>query len=400
MPGGGSRGGAVAVGYGPMVVTGGIWLIAKLLRYAFPALFPTFQTQLGVPNTVLGVAYAAMMLLYSLMQFPSGALADRLDDVRVVAVGALVAVAGAAVFLLPASVPLLLVGMVLVGLGTGVHKTVSVRLLTRLYPDRTGRALGVFDTFGTVGGVVAPAAVVAALSLGDWRTVFVACGVVGLGLVVALRTRVPRRASSDDRLRDAVGGLSLRAYLGPFREPRFQLFVLVTLAFAFAYNGVVAFLPLYLVEAGSLPETTASLLYSVLFGASVVQVVSGGLSDRFGRLTLSVGVLSLAAVALGGLVALAGEGLFVLGAAVVVFGLGSHGFRPVRGAYLSAEFPEDVAGGGLGLVRTLLMGVGAVAPAVVGFVADTLSFRAGFALLAVSMGLAAVFAVATLLVAR
>jgi hypothetical protein len=59
-----------------------------------------------------------------------------------------------------------------------------------------------------------------------------------------------------------------------------------------------------------------------------------------------------------------------------------------------------VAGGGLGLVRTLLMGVGAVAPAVVGFVADTLSFRAGFALLAVSMGLAAVFAVATLLVAR
>ena len=58
------EGGAVAVGYGPMVVTGGIWLIAKLLRYAFPALFPTFQTELGVPNTVLGVAYAAMMLLY------------------------------------------------------------------------------------------------------------------------------------------------------------------------------------------------------------------------------------------------------------------------------------------------------------------------------------------------
>jgi MFS family permease len=387
------------VGYEPMVVTGGLWLIAKLLRYAFPALFPTFRAQLGVPNTLLGVAYAVMMLLYSLMQFPSGALADRLDDVRVVAVGALLAVAGAAVFLLPVSVPLLLLGMVLVGLGTGVHKTVSVRLLTRLYPDRTGRALGVFDTFGTVGGVVAPAAVVAALSVGDWRTVFVACGVIGLGLVVALRTRVPRRAGRDDRLRDAVGELSLRSYLGPFREVRFQLFVLVTLAFAFAYNGVVAFLPLYLVEAGNLTETTGSLLYSALFAASVVQVVSGGLSDRFGRLTLSVGVLSLAAVALVGLVVLTDAGVLTLGAAVVVFGLGSHGFRPVRGAYLSAAFPEDVAGGGLGLVRTLLMGVGAVAPAVVGFVADTLGFRAGFGLLAASMALSAVFAGATVVVA-
>jgi MFS family permease len=395
----GTRRPSDAVGYEPMVVAGGIWLVAKLLRYAFPALFPTVRAQLGVPSAWLGVAYAVMMLLYSLMQFPSGALADRLDDVRVVAVGALVAVAGAAVFLAPASFPLLVVGMFLVGLGTGVHKTVSVRLLTRLYPDRTGRALGVFDTFGTVGGVVAPAAVVAALSFGDWRTVFVVCGVVGLGLVVALRARVPRRAGRDDRVRDAVGDLSIRAYLGPFRETRFQLFVLVTLSFAFAYNGVVAFLPLYLFEAGGLPETTASLLYSVLFAASLVQVVSGGLSDRVGRLTLSAGVLAVAAVALLGLVVLAGAGVLALGAAVVVFGLGSHGFRPVRGAYLSAAFPEDVAGGGLGLVRTLLMGVGAISPAVVGVVADAVGFRAGFGLLAVSMALAAVFAGATAVVA-
>jgi hypothetical protein len=31
-------------GYEPVVVTGGIWLVAKLLRYAFPPLFPAFRT--------------------------------------------------------------------------------------------------------------------------------------------------------------------------------------------------------------------------------------------------------------------------------------------------------------------------------------------------------------------
>ena len=80
--------------------------------------------------------------------------------------------------------------------------------------------------------------------------------------------------------------------------------------------------------------------------------------------------------------------LLSLGTIVVVLGLGSHGFRPVRGAYLSAVIPESVAGGGLGVVRTLLMGAGAVAPAVVGVVSDRRGFTAAFTLLAASMTLA------------
>jgi len=49
--------------------------------------------------------------------------------------------------------------------GTGAYKTVGVRLLSRTYPAQTGRVLGVFDTFGTFGGVAAPAAVVVVAAL-------------------------------------------------------------------------------------------------------------------------------------------------------------------------------------------------------------------------------------------
>jgi MFS family permease len=337
--------------------------VAKLLRYAFPPLFPTFRSTFAVPNAWLGGTYATMLLLYSAMQFPSGALADRLDDVRVVAVGASLAVLGAGVLFVPASFGLVVVGMVLVGLGTGVHKTVSVVLLSRLYPERTGRALGVFDTFGTLGGVLAPAAVVLALSTTGWQSLFLGAGLVGVALVVALLVRVPRNGDADDGTVDALGSLAIRPYLPPFRERRFRLFVGATLCFSFAYNGVVAFLPLYLVEIGGLTETTASLLYGAFFVASVVQVSSGGLSDRYGRLTIALAALTLAAAALVALVVVVGDaGRLVVACTVVAFGLGSHGFRPVRAAYLSAEFPSDIAGGGLGLVRTLLMGAGAVAP--------------------------------------
>lgn len=385
--------------YEPLALVGGIWLIAKLLRYAFPVLFPTFRASLDVPNAWLGGAYTGMMLLYAAVQFPSGALADTLDDVEVVALGAVIAGIGGLVFFLPTTFPLLVVGMLLVGLGTGVHKTVSVGLLARLYPGRTGRALGAFDTLGTVGGVIAPVAVVSALSTTGWPPLFVGIGLVAIAFAVTLSMRVPHQEPSAGGYSAAIGDLELRSYLGPFRERRFQLFIAVTLCFAFAYNGVVAFLPLFLVEAGT-TETSASILYSALFAVSVVQVVTGDLSDRVGRLTLSVGVLAVAAVALGGLVVVSGGGVLFLGGAVVLFGLGSHGFRPLRGAYLATEFPDEVAGGGLGLARTMLMGVGAIAPSVVGVIADAAGFRVAFVMLAVAMGLAAVLAVITALVDR
>jgi len=81
--------------------------------------------------------------------------------------------------------------------------------------------------------------------------------------------------------------------------------VIVTIAFSFAYNGAVAFLPLYLSQAAGLSTATANLLYSALFAVTFVQLVSGDLSDRFGRFPVMVAALALAAAALVGVVALA-----------------------------------------------------------------------------------------------
>lgn len=376
-------------------VTAAIWFLAKLLRYAFPALFPTFTREFGASNAALGGAFTAMMAVYSLMQFPSGALADRLGAVRIVAGGGAVAAAGALVVAVPAPFALLLVGMVLVGLGTGAHKTVSITLLARLYPERTGRALGVFDTAGTMGGVVAPPAVVAAAALAGWRPLFLGIAALGVGLSGAALAVVPRR----DRPDTDEATVALQPYIGLFGDPRFALFAGVTFCFGFAYTGVTAFLPLYLDSLGVAPGT-ASLLYSLLFAASFAQVLTGAAADRVGRLPLALAVLATAAVALAALVALGAASPAVLAAAVVAFGVGAHGFRPVRGAYLSGIVPDDVSGGGIGLVRTLLMGVGAAAPAVVGLVADATGFGAAFRLLVVSMALAALLAGALAVVER
>ncbi|WP_226483016.1 MFS transporter [Natrinema amylolyticum] len=377
--------------YDALVLTAAIWFLAKFLRYAFPPLFDAFQSSYGVSDAVLGTAFSGLMLVYAAMQFPSGVLADRLGSVTVITTGALVA-AIAALALVVDSPFLVLVGaMLVIGAGTGAHKTVAVRLLARAYPARTGRALGVLDTFGALSGVVAPAAAVgvASLALGpisSWRLVFLGAGLVGLALAAAFRVRVPKRLPGESSGIDTNPidrGGEIAQYASLFRDWRFSTFALLTVLFSFTYNGLVAFAPRYLTAEAGLTAATASLLYSGLFLASLVQLVTGNLSDRVGRLPIIVATLGLASVALVAFVSLTGTSdPILLGGLLVAVGLGSHGFRPVRGAYLMSAIPDDVAGGGLGVVRTLLMGAGAISPAVVGTLSETAGFRAAFWLLA------------------
>ena len=391
--------------YDALILVSLVWFLGKFVRYLFPPLFESIQSAYGVSNAVVGTAFTGFMVVYALLQFPSGAVADRLGPVRVVVAGALVAGAGSLAVVFDAPFAALVAAMVVIGAGTGVHKTVSVRLIARVYPARTGRMLGAHDTLGAMGGVAAPAVVAAVLSAppalaavlarlpgADWRAPFLLTGGLALALAAATAARLagsPAAAGSTEGDGDSPGAVE---YLRLFRDPRFAAFVLVTVAFSFAYNGTVAFLPLYLSSAAGLATTTASLLYAALFTVTFVQLASGDLSDRLGRFPVMVAALGLATAALVGVVAFAGSGVVVLGGLVVALGLGAHGFRPVRGAYLVEALPERLAGGGLGVVRTLLMGAGALAPAAVGVVADAAGFRLAFALLAGSMGLAAAVA--------
>lgn len=391
--------------YDALVLVSLVWFLGKFVRYLFPPLFESIQSAYAVSNAVVGTAFTGFMVVYALLQFPSGAVADRLGPVRVVVAGALVAGAGSLAVVFDAPFAALVAAMVVIGAGTGVHKTVSVRLIARVYPARTGRMLGAHDTLGAMGGVAAPAVVAAVLSAppalaavlarlpgADWRAPFLLTGGLALALAAATAARLagsPAAAGSTEGDGDSPGAVE---YLRLFRDPRFAAFVLVTVAFSFAYNGTVAFLPLYLSSAAGLATTTASLLYAALFTVTFVQLASGDLSDRLGRFPVMVAALGLATAALVGVVAFAGSGVVVLGGLVVALGLGAHGFRPVRGAYLVEALPDRLAGGGLGVVRTLLMGAGALAPAAVGVVADAAGFRLAFALLAGSMGLAAAVA--------
>ncbi|MFP4628202.1 MAG: MFS transporter [Halobacteriales archaeon] len=378
-----------------------LWFLGKFVRYAFPPLFDTFQVQYGVSTGATGLAFSAFMVVYALMQFPSGAIADRIGSVRVIAAGAALAGLGSLWVLLEPPFLLLAGAMAVIGAGTGVHKTVAVRLLSNAYHAHLGRTLGVFDTIGAGGGVVAPVAVAAVLTAAvvAWPALFgvtaAAFGLAGAGVLLAARRRPAASAPGHDG-----GVLALSSYRRTFARPRVLGFVAVTVLMAFAYNGVVAFLPLYLVDEAGLSGPMASLLYSLVFVASVSQLVTGEATDRIGPLRVVSATLAVTALGLVGLLAIGSGPAWltdtatppVLGVAIFALGIGAHGYRPGRDVYIVSIVPAATTGGALGLVRTVLMVAGAVSPGIVGLAVDLVGFRTSFGALAVVLAAAATLA--------
>ncbi len=401
--------------YDVLILISLLWFLAKFIRYAFPPLLETLQISYNVSNTAIGASFTGFMFAYSIMQFPSGIISDRIGSVRVVVAGAIVAGIGSLILVIDSPFPVLVAAMLILGIGTGVHKTVSVRLIARIYPTGTGRALGAHDTLGSFGGAVAPVMVVMFLSAppavewflnilpgDDWRSLFLFTGIMAFVLASLFSLRFLGQLTNHDRRSGSRSDWepSITDYLSLTKNKGLLFFIFITLAVSFAHNGLVAFLPLYLSQVSGVSSAAAGLLYSLFFWVTFIQLITGSLSDQIGRLPVIIVTSILATVALWAVVLAPSEGTIILGILIAIIGIGAHGFQPVRGAYLMESLPDQLAAGGLGLIRTLLMGVGSLAPVIIGIVADVSSFRVAFGLLAISMSVAAIGAVGLWIVKR
>ncbi len=405
-----------------LIILGTIWFLGKFIRYAFPPLFELLQQTFAVSTTLIGWSFSLFLFAYAMIQFPSGYVCDKFGTKSVISGGILVSSVGALIHIIDTSFFVYLFLMVILGVGTGVHKTAAVQLLSDTYPAHKGRVLGIFDTFGTVGGVVAPLAVIIAASIPGtrpgWRILLFGTGIFGLVIMATFIIRIDDgffgniRKVFDQNIRSTYSETSATAnatnehlnsdtawssYTQLFVDRRFNTFVVASICFAFTYQGIVAFLPLYLIQEAGLTPSRAGALYSILFLAGFCQVVAGEFSDKFGTLPVIIGALSLTTASILLLIVGTDAGIFVLGVATLSIGLGAHSFRPVRGAYLMDSLPDDLSAGGLGIVRTLLMGSGAIAPGIVGTIADIFSFRLAFVILSVSIGVATALSILLLL---
>lgn len=362
--------------------------MVQFVRYVFPPLFETLQATYGVSNTQTGLLFTLLMLGYSTAQLPAGVLGDRFGEPRIILAGVgLFATAAIGAFLAP-TFALLTLAAILIGIGTGIHKTVAIPYLSKEYPERTGLALGVMDTIGQFGGIIAPVVIVGLLASPlHWSVVFVLITVVSLGLGLLFfstaSSSVTYRSENSPEGNNEDGNPGIHAYLSIFTDRKLVLFLIVTTIFTFVWNGIASFFPVFLTTQKGLSSDMAGLAYSLLFAASLSQLVTGDISDRLGRLRVALLLFALMIIGLSLVITV--QMLVPILLLTVVMGIGLHGFRPVRDSYLMDLIPSSVGGGTLGIVRTVMTVIGALSPAIVGYLSDTIGFTPAFLVLIIGL---------------
>lgn len=152
------------------------------------------QDYVGLPTEqaiqiapLLGLAALPTILISTLI---AGPLSDRLGRRKpIVLISGLIIVLAAIVPLLSPTVPALIIGGVLIGLGFGAFIAVDQALMSQVLPDKEkyGTDLGVLNIAATLPGVVGPAVAGAIiLTFGSYSALYITVAVVGLAGALAV----------------------------------------------------------------------------------------------------------------------------------------------------------------------------------------------------------------------
>lgn len=128
---------------------------------------------LHIGPEALGALTGAFFFGFSAMQIPCGFFFDRYGPRRTVSGMLLLAVAGAAIFTLAPSWPVLLTGRALMGAGFGVMLIGTMVVISRWFPpDRFSTLSGMVLSIGLIGNLLATTPLAWGTELIGWRGVF------------------------------------------------------------------------------------------------------------------------------------------------------------------------------------------------------------------------------------
>jgi predicted MFS family arabinose efflux permease len=370
-----------------LAAIGAGWLLVNGFRVLLPVLLPGIKAEFAVGNAEAGFALTVLWGLYAVLQFPGGVAADRIGERLLVTGGLLLATASFAAYFLAPGYGLFLIATALFGLGAGLFGTPRDMLLSRLYPSADSTAYGVTFAAGSLGSAALPFIAAAIAARYDWRVAIVWLFPFLLVVAAGLWRFVPPR--DGDGLDQLPARETVNRTLTAFSNQRVLNAGLVMLLFIFSYQGLVSFLPTYLVEVKGLSQELTAGLFGVLFVCgAIVNPVAGHLADRVSERATLFALIGLSTVTLGVLPLVGSrEALMVL---VPLLGI-RIAIGPLASAFIVRELPAPVQGTGWGFLRTFFFGLGATSSSVIGVFADAGFFDAGFLLLAGITGVTAIF---------
>jgi MFS family permease len=351
--------------------------------WIIPPLLPFIREYFNLSYTEMGSIFSLFRFTSSLPQAPAAYLAHFFPASYVLTGGLLWS--SIVMFFASFSVTygVLLWLTAIGGLGRATYHPLAVTILSRVFGrERLGRAIGFHLSGSGVGMVVAPFLVGVLLTRFSWRLPLqIWCGIgflASFGLAFFLRHHYKEINPN------------VRSFHWPFFSRPLLLYLLSSSIYGIAQGGILAFMALFLVDKRGFQPESAALIFGLMPLAGIAcRPYLGTLMDQMGRRKpIIIAGYVISAISILGLVFIAHR--WLISVPLILLGIFGIGHSGLADTFMIESIPSLRREETLGFVYTFRMGVSAIAPFLMGILAELVKIDKAFLFLSILPWVAAV----------
>ena len=363
-----------------------VFMIAHAINDGFgwiiPPLLPTIREYYHLSYTEMGAFYTIYRIVGNIFQTPAAYLVHLMPITVILVTGLLMSSAGMLVASFSPSYSGLVWISAVSGIGRSAYHPLAVTMLSRLFGrDAFGRAMGLHLSGSSIGMVVAPFIVGLLITRYSWRLPLQLWSLLGILAGVTLFVFLKGLKSE---LQPKEKQLAWPFYSGPLGA-----YLLAVAVWGIAQSGLMAFLPLFLVDHRHFNPVSAATAFGIMsFSGAVCRPFLGGLMDRMGRRKpVIIGGFIISGITI--LILVSFETQWCLYGALILLGIFGSGHAGLADTFMIEMIPSERREETIGFIYTLRMGIASLSPVAVGFASEKFSLYHSFFILAFAGGLAA-----------
>ena len=328
--------------------------------------FPLWQAQFGLTFAEVGFFKTLFSGSLAIFQVPSGYLASRIGEIRLLLVGTTLTCISVGLFGWATTPFFLGLLLVLGGLGESVQHPLSSSIISNAYPEVKARrkALSTFNFAGDIGKMALPGVAAFLISQSDWQTASKLLSLLGLVITVVLFiiTRNIPFATKTNIIRKSTTML-----LGWKGYQAFWSLSTIGIIDSATRMGFLTFFPFLLIDKGA-DIPLIGLAFTLVFaGGATGKLVCGILATRFGILRSVIVTETATAVCIWGMLTLPLTSALVL---APILGIVLNGTSSVLYGSVPELVPEEKRNQAFAIFYTATIGAGAISPAIYGLFSD------------------------------
>jgi len=261
------------------------------------ALLPKRVIDLTASSSAVGYLASAFALSYIILQVPIGNLSDKLGFKLFLVIGYLLCALTGVIYYFSTTANTIFIGRILQGAGEAPVWALAPALLSIKFPDSKGTVMGIYNAAIHLGLTAGPVLGIILAKVWTANQAFLFYAIMCLLGAVTIYLTVDNFSENETKVKETMSFEKLWSLV----TDKKILIAFIGITFYGAGYGIfLTIIPAFLISIKNYSQNFIGVFFALFYLAvSLSQLITGPLSDKFGRKLFMTAGLILAAIGIG-----------------------------------------------------------------------------------------------------